>query len=283
MYNISKPKTRYFAVIDTETTWKNSVMSIGLVIADAITYKPIAKKYCIISPEYKDGGMYSYVLMYKTVKLDLKDTREKVINYLNQILQKYEIKLIFAYNASFDFNHLPEFQEYAWFDIMKLAAYKQHNPRIPSNADCCQTGRLKHNYGVEPIMKLLSGNPQYHEIHNAVCDAIDELKIMELLGISVDQYQMARVIPKRPSQKQINDETAIKSLPPNPKCLQEIEPPLKLYEEGAIVKHKMYGIGSIIKKISIANTEFQITVKYVNNTVMNHCLPVEDLDFIYVV
>ena len=34
MYNISKPKIRYFAVTDTETTLKNSVMSIGLVIAD---------------------------------------------------------------------------------------------------------------------------------------------------------------------------------------------------------------------------------------------------------
>ena len=195
MFNIANPKERYFAVIDTETTWKNSVMSIGLVIADDVTFKPVAKQYCIISPEYKEGGMYDHVLMYKTVKLDLKDTREKVIDYLAYILQKYKVKHIFAYSATFDYNHLPEFQKYAWFDIMKLAAYKQYNPRIPSNADCWKTGRLKHNYGVEPILRLLSDNPQYHEVHNAVCDAIDELKIMELLGYSVDQYQTAQVFP----------------------------------------------------------------------------------------
>ncbi len=43
-------------------------------------------------------------------------------------------------------------------------------------------GRLRHGYGVEPILRLLSGNSAYRETHNALQDALDELTIMELLG-----------------------------------------------------------------------------------------------------
>ena len=43
-------------------------------------------------------------------------------------------------------------------------------------------GRLRHGYGVEPILRLLSGNSAYRETHNALQDALDELAIMELLG-----------------------------------------------------------------------------------------------------
>ena len=172
----------YFAVIDTETTWSNAVMSIGVAIAECSTFKLVEKKYYIISPEYKDGGMYSYVLMTKSAKLDLKSSCPKVIEHLVKVLQKYQIDSIFAYNASFDYNHLPELQSYKWFDIIKKAAYKQYNPKISENADCCGTGRLKRDFGVEPITRLLSGNRSYYEVHNAVCDAVDELRIIELLG-----------------------------------------------------------------------------------------------------
>ena len=48
-----------FAVIDTDTTWTDEVMSIGIVIADGDTKKELNSKYYIISPEYKTGGMFS--------------------------------------------------------------------------------------------------------------------------------------------------------------------------------------------------------------------------------
>lgn len=46
MNNIQK----YFAVIDTETNWSDSVMSIGVVIAEKATFKAVDKKYYIITP-----------------------------------------------------------------------------------------------------------------------------------------------------------------------------------------------------------------------------------------
>jgi len=71
---------------------------------------------------------------------------------------------------------------------MRLAAYRQFNPCIPACADCYSTGRLKRGYGVEPILRLLSGKQRYQETHNAVLDALDELSIMRLLGIPLSEY-----------------------------------------------------------------------------------------------
>ena len=71
---------------------------------------------------------------------------------------------------------------------MRLAAYRQYNPRIPAWADCCSTGRLKRDYGVESMLRLLSGTRAYRETHNALFDALDELEIMRLLGHRVENY-----------------------------------------------------------------------------------------------
>ena len=95
---------------------------------------------------------------------------------------------MFAYNASFDRNHLPELRDLDWYDIMRLAAYRQHNPSILADADCCSTGRLKRGYGVETMLRLLSGNRTYRETHNACFDAMEELDIMRLLGHPLTAY-----------------------------------------------------------------------------------------------
>ena len=80
---------------------------------------------------------------------------------------------------------------------MRLAAYRQYNPAIPDSADCYKTGKLKRGYGVEEILKMLSKNKRYHETHNAVSDAVDELKIMQLLGHGINVYEIARIVDKK--------------------------------------------------------------------------------------
>lgn len=95
---------------------------------------------------------------------------------------------MFAYNAAFDHNHMPELSRLDWFDIMRLAAYRQYNFRIPRSAECYGTGRLKRGYGVEPMLRLLSGDCGYQETHNALYDAMDELEIMRLLGHGLEDY-----------------------------------------------------------------------------------------------
>ena len=178
----------YFALLDTETNWVDQVMSIGTVIADSETFEIISVKYHVLPAECAVGGMYESTLFLDTPYPPILCCREDAINDLKNWFAALGISKLFAYNASFDRNHLPEFKDYAWFDIMRLAAYRQFNPCIPDCADCYSTGRLKRGYGVEPMLRLLSGKRRYHETHNAVLDALDELSIMRLLGIPVDCY-----------------------------------------------------------------------------------------------
>lgn len=101
------------------------------------------------------------------------------------------MRKLFAYNVCFDKKHLPEYSGYEWYNIMRLAAYRQYNRAILYSADCCKIGKLKRGYGVETIFRMLSKNEGYNETHNALLDTQDELKIMELLGWEIGGYDIA--------------------------------------------------------------------------------------------
>lgn len=182
-----------FAVIDTETTWRDEVMSIGIAVSDFDSFALAAKRYYILTP-YKDhGGMYADTLY--VCKPDRECSRAAAMKDLRGFLKSYDVTDIFAYNALFDHRHLSELQYLDWYDIMKLAAYRQYNPKIPQNADCCATGRLKSGYGVERIYRMLSGNTNYRERHNALTDAVDELEIMRMLKHGFAVYSNAKIMP----------------------------------------------------------------------------------------
>lgn len=177
-----------FAVIDTETNWADQVMSIGTVIADMDTFEAVEAKYHILPIECEIGGMYYDTLFMETPVKPILCTRAEAITDLRAWFRQHGVRSIFAYNACFDRNHLPELRDFDWYDIMRLAAYRQYNPKIPANADCCSTGRLKRGYGVEPMLRLLSGKRTYCETHNAFHDALDELSIMQLLKYPSTAY-----------------------------------------------------------------------------------------------
>lgn len=177
-----------FAVIDTETNWIDQVMSVGCCIANTENFCLIDAKYHILTPEYEIGGMYEGTLFIDTQPAPIICTRKEALADLTNWFRHHDIQAIFAYNAAFDRNHLPELQNYQWYDIMRLAAYRQTNPMIPATADCFSTGRLKRGYGVEPMLQLLSGNCTYRELHNAVTDAMDELDILRLLNHPLEAY-----------------------------------------------------------------------------------------------
>lgn len=182
-----------FVVIDTETTWTDRVMSIGAVIADSADYSVIDSRYYLIDPAFRSGGMYSGVLHMRGTPEEIVVSRDDLAADMRQWLGMHEVASIFAYNALFDRKHLPELCDYPWHDIMKVAAYKQYNGHIPETLPCCKSGRLKSNYGVEPIYRMLSGDCGYQEKHNGWYDAVDELKIMELLALPIETYACARI------------------------------------------------------------------------------------------
>ncbi len=181
-------KSERFAVIDTETNWDNALMSVGVVISDA-EMRPLDAKYFIITPEFERGGIYegSLFIVEKYEML----MRHELESALDGYLKANGVKRIFAYNARFDFGLLPELSAYVWHDIMAVAAYRQFNKSIPDCADCYKTGRLKRGFGVEPILRMLSGETNYFETHNAVVDALDELTVMRLLAHPISVYDCA--------------------------------------------------------------------------------------------
>jgi hypothetical protein len=178
----------YFAVIDTETNWADQVMSIGVVVAHSAAMEPLEAKYYILPQEAEIGGMYYEALFLETPVRAESHSRQEAMEALDAWLSGWNVRDIYAYNANFDRNHLPELGRLVWHDIMRLAAYRQTNSRIPADADLCSTGRLKRGYGVEPMLRLLSGKRGYRETHNALWDALDELKIMKLLNHPLERY-----------------------------------------------------------------------------------------------
>lgn len=177
-----------FAVIDTETNWENSVMSIGIVIAEDGKFEAIDNRYIIFDEAAKIGGMFSHALIVKGQNPEVLK-KKKAIIAIKEYLRKNGIKSIFAYNASFDSRCLPELEEYNWHDILRLAAYKQYNPAIPASSKCCSTGRLKSGYKVEDILNMF-GEEKYMELHNALTDAFDELRIMKYLRHPINKYPL---------------------------------------------------------------------------------------------
>ncbi len=180
-------------VIDTETTWSDKVMSVGAVIADSRDYGVLDSRYYLIDPAFRAGGMYSHVLFMEGTPKEVIRNHERMAAEMRQWLKGHGVKTIFAYNAAFDKRHLPEFHDFDWCDIMRIAAYKQFNSRIPETAPCCKSGRIKSDYGVESIYRLLSQDPIYREKHNGWYDALDELKIMELLGLPLEVFENAKI------------------------------------------------------------------------------------------
>lgn len=180
----------YFAVIDTETNWLDQVMSIGTVIADSRSFELVGAKYHVLPKECQVGGMFENTLFIDTPVKPILSTRKAALAELAQWFESYGIRDIFAYNAGFDRNHLPELRGLNWYDIMRLAAYRQTNPCIPPCAECFSTGRLKRGYGVEAMVRLLSGSGSYRETHNAIWDAVDELEIIRLLGHPLSRYEV---------------------------------------------------------------------------------------------
>lgn len=197
-----------FAVIDTETTWSDprrlrfgtkfldTVFSLGVVIADANTFEIIRIAYYILTPENTERAMYAEVSEIAPDSITKKCTREECIADLRTILSSYRVRDIFAYNASFDFKHLPELMSYSWHDIMRKAAYKEFNPLLKSMASDIfhSTGRLKRGYGVEAMCRLFKNDEYFSETHCAVFDAMDELFIMKKLKFKINTYPLLNIV-----------------------------------------------------------------------------------------
>lgn len=180
------------AVIDVETNYQNEVFSVGVVIADSTNFKSIDKKYWIIKNNWI-GGMYTRNILaplspkFREETIFLK-TRKEMIVQLIYFLKSNEVKNWFSY-TKFDFRHLPELHKsFKHNDISIFAKNKQFNKYIPLNAETSKNGDLKRGWKAEDIYRMLTKDENYFETHNALLDAMDELRIMELLNLDIETF-----------------------------------------------------------------------------------------------
>ena len=177
-----------FAILDAETNWNNMIMSIGVVICDVETFIPQVFRYFIIEPEYKFEGLYSRTLDLHEQAITERCTRKVAISHIDDLFRSYCVKCILSYNTEFNHGMLPELDYYMWYDIMPIAANRNYNCMISKHADCYENGLLKRRYGIEPIIRCLYNTKDYHQTHNALFNAVDELKIIQRLGYSLNSY-----------------------------------------------------------------------------------------------
>lgn len=178
----------YFAVIDVETNWNNEMMSVGVVIGDAVEFAEADKRYYVIYPECDVGGMYSHVLRNVDKELIVDCTRKEAIISIKRLLAQYNVKDILAYNAPFDYKCLPELRDYVWRDILPIAANRNFNDKLPDNCEYYSTGLLKRGRGVENVMRLIYSRG-FTELHNGLTDALDELHLMRLINQPLSVYR----------------------------------------------------------------------------------------------
>lgn len=202
-----KEGKEFFAVIDTETNEdfeKSSIgipdgtmMSVGLVIAESDSLAAVKTYYGIDKLEAKKPAWEpaKRALYLQEYKPDREGTRIDIIKDVKEILAAYHVKQIYAYNGSFDKNHLKELSDFDWVDIMSLCTYKQMNKYLPSNLEAYKTGRVKSGYKVDDILGYIHDASHEHEKHNALSDAEDELFIMQKIGQPLKAY--AEISEKR--------------------------------------------------------------------------------------
>ena len=179
----SQTESKYFAVVDVETSMNNrDVISLGLIVADD-KFNIIESKYFI--NRFINNGIYASIrknTKHKYIESSWKDIVEQVKDILNE----YKIKNIFAYNTkSTEKRVLFELYNYNWYDIMQFTKNKVFNE---SYAEKTKTGQ--YSYSVQSVLRQLSKDNNYREKHIAIDDAFDELNILKLLGQPLNTYKI---------------------------------------------------------------------------------------------
>lgn len=183
------------AVLDIETTYSDNIISVGVAIGYSNTFEKIDEKYFVF-PEYlNEKALFTDRVYWVEAERITECPKAEGIKQIREFLDEHNIKKIYAFNAGFDYRHLPELHDYSWHDIMRVAK----NPTLYDGlSDCVKftsEGLIK-NCGAELVLRMLKKDDTYTELHNGLTDAIDELEIMRLLGVSIEVYDEVTLTSK---------------------------------------------------------------------------------------
>lgn len=180
----------FFAIIDTKTNYYGNAISIGVVVVNSHFEIQQAQYYLIpeeLIHDHNHKDDFDIIHVYKTYFGRLFDCE----NHIRTLMNQYNITNIYAYNAFYVKKSLPEMNNYNWFDIAKVATYKQYNHELPLDADYDENGQLL-RYAMKNVIELMM-KTYYKCVNHALYNALDELKIMKLIGLPIEKYSHTKI------------------------------------------------------------------------------------------
>ncbi|MBG0730784.1 hypothetical protein [Mycoplasma sp. 'Moose RK'] len=238
-----------FAVIDIETNYENQIFSVGVVIADSTNFNLVDKRYWILENNLLVGGMYKHKILaplpaeFKNETIRIQ-THKAMINQLIKFLNYYNVEDWFSY-TKFDFKYLPELHNlFKYNDISLAAKSKKFNKHIPSNAETSKNGNLKKGWNVEHMYRMVSKDEHYVETHNALLDAIDELRIMKFLELDFKTFQTLTKRKNNPIQIFKNVRTHIETI--KDQQIANLNQKFAVINIKTNYKNKIFSVGVVI-------------------------------------
>lgn len=193
-------------VLDTETIsiTKPYIYDLGFIVArlnnETNRYEIIEKSQQIIEQIYDNLALFT-TAYYESKRLTytnlMKGKRAKKIKYgfalrhLQNTIEKYDVRVLTAYNAPFDkkalkftsnfFKYENDFQSFQWLDIHAIAnnfihLHESYIEYAGKNEWFNPSGYLQTN--AEKTYAFLEKNPNYKESHTSLEDCIIELEIL---------------------------------------------------------------------------------------------------------
>ena len=163
----------FIAVIDTETNWEDRVMSVGTVLADGDTFRPLAARYHVFPPECQVGGMYDSVLFLKTPVPPRLCTRQEAMEELCRWLkghERYEDLHKVAHRAA-EIYPFDEWQVWEIDSLIGMSRYKE-GLEVYQNTEKL----LFDEMGVAPSERLLKRFKLMGERTSQAAGALSDIK-----------------------------------------------------------------------------------------------------------
>ncbi len=217
-------------IFDTETTSleKPFCYNIGYVIADTDTHSIIEKKDFVIEQVWHNNMLFStayysekrplYVNSMRARKTEMKKYGY-VCQEMARDIKKYDIKIAFAFNSSFDekvfnfncdwFKCINPFDNVEIKDIRGYAHEFLIDTKYKEFCDTHEKYTESGNYSTtaETLTQYITNNPNFTEEHTALSDSIIEWIILDTCikkGASIENnYKAKRSIPRNTNKELI--------------------------------------------------------------------------------
>lgn len=182
-------------LIDYEGSSKTKPYNMGLIVYNRQKGVILERNFVMIDVINKNTPNYKRFFANVTdIQIDITWTF-KVKWQLLEIVKKYNIKEIWAFNKSYDksaterlfevknINQIPELKDVTWYDIQTAIFYTKLLTKKYirfCNDNELYTNRQHISTSAETIYKYLTNNPNFIESHNGLDDCRIELEILKI-------------------------------------------------------------------------------------------------------